>query len=187
MIQLDILVLRYLMKILADILGVAGIIIAVILYQQKNRKSLLAYKLTLDLIWLVHYALIGAYSGAAVAAIAALRELVFVKRDPKKAGSIVWLPIFISVAVITTVWTWSSAYSLFTLAASCIAVISFFIGNPKLSRVLAFPVCASLLIYDVSCHSVWGVVNESFAILSSIVGIIRLDKKRASDESKIIE
>ena len=48
MIQLDILILRYLMKILADILGVAGIIIAVILYQQKNRKSLLAYKLTLD-------------------------------------------------------------------------------------------------------------------------------------------
>ena len=109
MLQLDIIIQRYFMKLFADILGVAGIIIAVILYQQKNRKSLLAYKLTLDLIWLVHYALIGAYSGAAVAAIAALRELVFVKRDPKKAGSIVWLPIFISVAVITTVWTWSSA------------------------------------------------------------------------------
>ena len=183
MLQLDIIIQRYFMKLFADILGVAGVNVYIVLYQHKNRRSLLAYKLTLDLIWLVHYILIGAYSGAAVAAIAALREIIFVNRDPKKAGSKIWLPIFISVAVITTVWTWDSAFSLFTLAASCIAVISFFIGRPGLSRILAFPVSISLLIYDVSCHSVWGVVNESFAILSSIVGIIRLDRRKAQENT----
>lgn len=187
MIQLDILVLRYFMKILANILGVSGIIIAVVLYQQKNRKSLLTYKLVLDLIWFLHYLLIGAYSGAAVAAIAALREIVFVKRDPKKSGSIIWLPIFILIAVITTVWTWDSVYSLFALSASCIAVISFFIGKPKLSRILAFPVCTSLLIYDVSCHSVWGVINESISIISSLIGFIRLDVKKSKDTAVTTE
>ena len=164
------------MKLLADILGALGVVVAILLYQQKKRESLLAYKLTLDLIWLVHYILIGAYSGAAVAAIAAFREIVFVKRDPKKSGSIIWLPIFISIAIITTVLTWKNAFSLFTLFASCIAVISFFIGNPKLSRILAFPVCGCMLTYDVACRSVAGVVNEAVAILSSLVGIIRLDR-----------
>ena len=169
------------MKLFADILGGVGIIIAILLYQQKKRESLLAYKLTLDLIWLVHYVLIGAYSGAAVAAIAAFREIIFVKRDPKKSGSIIWLPIFISVAILTTVLTWKNAFSLFTMFASCIAVISFFIGNPKLSRILAFPVCGCMLTYDVACRSVAGVVNETVAILSSFVGIIRLDRTNKTE------
>jgi hypothetical protein len=171
------------MKLLADILGGVGVIIAILLYQQKNRKSLLAFKLTLDLVWLVHYVLIGAYSGAAVAAIAALREIIFVKRDPKKSSAIIWLPIFISTAIVTTVMTWNNIFSLFTLFASCIAVISFFIGNPKLSRILAFPVCGCMLTYDVACRSVAGVVNESFAILSSLVGIIRLDRNKTEKVS----
>lgn len=167
------------MKLLADILGGVGVIVAILLYQQKKRKSLLIYKLTLDLIWFVHYLLISAYSGAAVAAIAACREIIFVKRDPKKAGGIVWLSIFIFLAVVTTVFTWNNAFSLFTLFASCIAVISFFIGNPKLSRILAFPVCGCMLTYDVACGSVAGVINESFALLSSAVGMLRLDRKKA--------
>lgn len=165
------------MKLLADILGGAGVIIGILLYQQKNRKSLLAYKLTLDLIWLVHYILIGAYSGAAVAAIAALREIIFVKREPKKSSAIIWLPIFISAAIVTTVLTWDNAFSLFTMFASCIAVVSFFIGNPKLSRILAFPVCGCMLTYDAASGSIAGVVNESVNIISSIVGIFRLDRK----------
>ena len=171
------------MELLANILGVAGVIIGILLYQQKSRKSLLTYKLTLDLIWFVHYILIGAYSGAAVAAIAACREIVFVKRAPKKTSAMIWLPIFISAAVITTVITWNNAFSLFTMLASCIAVISFFIGNPKLSRILAFPVCGCMLTYDVACRSVAGVVNESVAILSSLVGIIRLDRKNRIEAS----
>ena len=167
------------MKNIADILGVLGIGIAILMYQQRKRDSLLKYKLALDLIWFVHYCLIGAFSGAAVAAIAALREIVFVKRDPKKAGGIVWLPIFISVAVISTVLTWKNVFSLFTLAASCTAVVSFFIGNPKLSRILALPVSPCMLTYNAASNSIAGILNEIFAILSSVVGMIRLDRKRA--------
>ena len=167
------------MKFIADILGILGIVFSVVLYQQKKRESLLFYKLVLDLIWLLHYCFIGAYSGAAVAAIAAFRELVFLKRDPKKKGGIIWLPIFITVAVASTVLTWNNAFSLFTCLASCIAVTSFFIGIPKLSRVLAFPVSLCMLTYDFASGSMAGVINEIFAITSSVIGIIRLDVKGA--------
>ena len=173
------------MQILANILGAAGVVIGILLYQQKNRKSLLAYKLTLDLIWLVHYILIGAFSGAAVAGIAACREIIFVKRDPKKSSAMIWLPIFISAAIATTILTWNNAFSLFTMFASCIAVISFFIGNPKLSRILAFPVCGCMLTYDVACRSLAGVINETVAILSSLVGIIRLDRNNKPEASSL--
>ena len=78
------------MKLISDILGFSGIALTVILYQQKNRKSLLLYKLTLDVVWLFHYLLIGAFSGAAVCVIAAVREAMFVKRDRNSRKSILW-------------------------------------------------------------------------------------------------
>ena len=48
------------MKIISDIFGIIGVLLTVILYQQKSRKSLLVYKLIIDVVWLGHYALIGA-------------------------------------------------------------------------------------------------------------------------------
>lgn len=45
-----------LVKILSDVLGIVGILFTIILYQQKSRKSLLVYKLIIDVVWLGHYA-----------------------------------------------------------------------------------------------------------------------------------
>ena len=166
------------MKIISDIFGIIGVLLTVILYQQKSRKSLLVYKLIIDVVWLGHYAFIGAYSGAVVCVIAALRELIFVKRDPRSKKGIIWLPIFIAVAMISTVFTWNNAFSLLTCIASCIAVVSFFIGKPRLSRIFVFPISTCMLIYDIACGSVAGIINECFAVSSSAVGIIRHDKKK---------
>ena len=165
------------MKIISDILGIVGILFTVILYQQKNRKSLLVYKLLIDVIWLGHYAFMGAFSGAVVCVIAALRELIFVKRDPRNKKGIIWLPSFIVVAIVSTVFTWNNAFSILTCIASCLAVVSFFIGKPKISRIFVFPISACMLVYDIACGSVAGICNECFAITSSAVGIILHDRK----------
>lgn len=165
------------MKLISDIFGIIGILLTVILYQQKNRKSLLVYKLIIDVVWIGHYAFIGAYSGAVVCVIAALREFIFVKRDPRSKKGIIWLPIFILIAIISTVFTWNNAFSILTCLASCIAVVSFFIGKPRLSRIFVFPISTCMLVYDIACGSVAGIVNECFAMSSSAVGIILHDRK----------
>ena len=139
---------------------------------------MLAIKLLINVIWLGHYAFMGAYSGAVVCVIAVIRELVFVKRDPKNSKGIIWLPIFISMAIVSTVFTWNNAFSILTCIASCIAVVSFFIGKPSLSRIFVFPISSCMLIYDIAFGSVAGIVNECFALTSSMVGIIRHDVKK---------
>ena len=172
------------MKIISYAFGIVGLILTVILYQQKSRKTLLVYKLIIDVVWIGHYAFIGAYSGAVVCVIAALRELIFVKRDPKNKKGIVWLPIFIIIAIVSTALTWGNAFSLLTCIASCIAVVSFFIGKPNLSRIFVFPISTCMLIYDIACGSVVGIVNECFAITSAVIGIVRNDRPpaRKTDE-----
>ena len=170
------------MKLLADIFGILGIACTVVLYQQKKSKSLLIYKLVIDLVWLMHYAFLGAFSGAVVCVIAVLRELIFVKRDRTKRSGIIWLPIFIAVAIVCTALTWDNIFSVLTCIASCIAVVSFFIAKPKLSRILVFPISACMLTYDIAYRSIAGIVNECFAMTSSLVGILIHDRKKGKTE-----
>lgn len=63
---------------------------------------------------------------------------------------------------------------------SAVSVISFWIGNPRLSRILSYPISACMLTYDVACGAVFGIVNELFTVISSIIGAIRLDRKKES-------
>ncbi len=165
------------MKLVSDICGFVGILFTIALYQQKKRESLLLYKLIIDIIWIGHYAFIGAYSGAVVCVIAALRELIFYKRDREKSKGILWLPTFILIAIVCTALTWNNIFSLLTCVASCLAVVSFFIAKPKLSRIFVFPISLCMLTYDIAFGSVPGIVNECVAISSAIIGLIRLDRK----------
>ena len=173
------------MKLISDILGFGGILFTIALYQQRKRESLLLYKLILDVVWIGHYAFIGAFSGAAVCVIAAVRELIFYKRDKDKRNGIIWLPIYIILAVVCTELTWDNNFSVFTFIASCIAVVSFFIAKPKLSRILAFPVSLCMLTYDIACGSVAGIVDQCVAMSSSLIGMLRLDRKMKKEESAI--
>ena len=105
---------------------------------------------------------------------------------PKNEKGIIWLPIFILVAIVSTAFTWNNAFSILTCLASCIAVVSFFIGKPKLSRIFVFPISACMLTYDIAFGSIPGIINECFALTSSAIGIFRHDikhKKLSGNES----
>ena len=170
------------MIILSNIFGFIGICATIVIYQQKSRKSLLVSKLASDLIWFLHYLFLGAYSGAAVAMIGACREIVFVNRDKKWGKSKLWLPAFIAVAILSTVLTWKNIYSALTCVASVLAVISYFIGKPKLSRIIALPISSCMFIYDIANRSLMGIANECLAIGSSVVGLLIIDRKRRNND-----
>ena len=158
--------------------GFLGILCTVIIYQQKSRKNLLISKLISDVVWFLHYFFLGAYSGAAVAAIGMIRELIFVNRDKKWGKSVLWLPVFIIISIICTVLTWKNLFCIFTCVASILSVISFYIGIPKVSRILSFPISGCMLTYDIANLSIAGIINEIMSLTSSFIGYIRHDRKR---------
>ena len=163
---------------IASIVGALGIGANVIIYQQKNGKKLLFYKLISDFLWAAHYFLLGAVSAALVAVIGIFRETVFFNQDKKWAKSNLWLVFFILCSICVAVFTWKSAFSILPAVASVLSIISFWKNDPKLSRCLAFPISISMLTYDLYCISYMGMVNEIFTIFSSILGIVRYSNKR---------
>ena len=173
------------MVTLSYIAGFLGIVSTVVIYQQKTRVGLLISKLVSDVIWFAQYALIGAWSGAAISIIAIIRELIFINRKKKWAQSPLWLVLFLVLSGVSGIITWQNVYSIFPCVASALAVIGFWIGKPKLSRFLSYPISACMLTYAISNAAIMAIANELLSIGSSVVGNIRHDfKKNTIDKNQ---
>lgn len=165
-------------------IGYLGVLMNLIIYQQKTRTGILVAKLLSDIIWSAHYLLLGAIPGFLVACIGIAREITFIKVDKKSLTGRVFLGVFIAAAITSAVLTWENALSALPAAASVTSVIGFFISIPSLSRVLSFPISLCMGIYSYTNGSIAGVTNEIITVISSFIGIIRLDIKKNGDLKK---
>ncbi len=166
------------MEIVAQLFGYMGIFMATLIYLQKTHKRLVFMKFTSDLFWLLHYFLIGAYTGGFISIIALCRSLVFINDDKKWAKSKLWLMLFIVLGICSTAFTWAGPKSLLAMCASITAIISYWQPSPRVSRILAFPISIFMGSYGALNGSIPVVCNESLSIISSIAGIIKYDIKK---------
>ena len=153
--------------------GIGGMVSNFLIYQQNGRKKLLAVKLCSDVLWAIHYGLLAAWSGAAICVIGIIRETVFLNQEKKWAKGKQWLLVFLLLSILSAVVTWKNIGSMLPAIGSALAVFSFWRGNPKLTRILAFPISICYLIYNILCRSYVGIVNEVIIQISSAIGLVR--------------
>lgn len=166
------------MQTAATVIGFIAIVASVMIYQQKTRPRLLAAKAISDVFWILHYLLLGAYTGAAVTCVALVRTIVFFKNDSRDTKSKIILGCFLAISIASGILTWKNGYSIFAMLCSLIAIVNFWIGDPRLSRILMFPGSACMLVYGVANGSVAALINEVLVMLSSLLGILRHDRKK---------
>jgi len=166
------------MKFVGEMIGAVAIVVSALIYQQKSRNNLIMFKAASDALWIAHYLCLGAFTGAAVTGVALVREVVFFKSRPEDKKGKWTLFIFMGISILCTFLTWKSVFSILALLGSLISIISFWMGKPKLSRILAFPVAVCMLIYGVSNGSIMVLVNEILVLISSAIGVVRYDRKK---------
>ncbi len=170
------------MNWIAQIFGAGAMFFLFSLYQQSDRKRLIAAKLCADVCWVAHYALLGGIAGMIPNFIGIFRELVFIKREEKKwANKIIWPVFFISVSLCLGACTFKNLYNILPIAASAFVTVSLWVKNPKLTKMISVPVCLAFLVYDIFVHSYIGVVNESISIISVVISFIRNSIKKGSN------
>lgn len=157
--------------------GYLAVVFTVLIYQQNNRTSLLKLKTCADVLWIIHYFFMGAYTGAAVTGVALIRELVFYKDDRQNPKRTFILAIFLCAGIVCAIVTWQNAFSFFAMVGSLLSVFSFWLGKPHVSRLLAFPISICMLIYGISSRSGAVLINELLVMISSTLGLLRLDRK----------
>lgn len=167
------------MEQIGKVVGYLAIAASVIIYQQKSRPRLLICKAISDALWITHYLLLGAYTGAAVTGVALLRELLFFKTDRKSKLGKLALACFLCISIGCSVLTWSTWFSVFAMLGSLLSIVSFWIGEPKISRRLSYPISACMLTYGVSSGSVAVFINEVLVISSSTYHILKYDRKQS--------
>lgn len=172
------------MLLVGKIAGYIAIVASMLIYQQKTRRNLLICKAVTDVLWIVHYFLLGAYTGAAVTCVALVREVVFFRSDRRgKTGKRI-LVCFLCISVLCSAITWGSIFSVFMMLGSLLSIVSFWIGEPKVSRIMAFPISGCMLIYGVSNGSVAVLINEVLVMVSSAIGILKQDRKKITAGSQ---
>lgn len=165
------------LEIIAQLFGVCAMICLFLIYQQKSRKGILLFKLSADVLWSVHYFLLGAYAGMIPNSVGILRELIFINRKDKKwARYIFWPIIFILINFGLGLRTFNSFYNVLPITASAFVTVSLWIDNPKLTKLISIPISASFLIYDIYVDSYIGILSESIAICSIILSFLKEKK-----------
>ena len=159
-------------------MGVVAIAFGFISYQMKTQKQLLAMQLATCIIFCVHYLLIGAFTGMAMNCVGVLRNIVYYHRNKRGDTRMLWPVIFAVVMGIMGLLTWDAWYSVFVFVGLIINTLCFAFSDPQKVRGSILVTSPLVLIYDIFTLSIGGIIYESVAIISSLIGIFR-NKKQA--------
>lgn len=169
------------MYITAQIIGIIALTLAMISFQQKTHKYILAFQLASNVMFVFHFALLGAYTGAVLNLVAALRAVVFVNKGRAWADKKLWLYLFCILSVAVGIFTWENWASVLPIAGMVCGTVAFWIKTPKFVRLTVFPSSPLWLVYNLMNRSYAGVAAEIMNMASLIIAIIRFDIKRKSE------
>lgn len=166
------------MNIITQIIGIAAMFFSVFSFQMNKHKHIMLMQILATFMFGMQYFLLGAYTGMAVDIVATVRGIIFYNRDKKWAQSKLWIILFALMFVISGIFTWQGAESLFVITAMVLNTFSFSFTNPKLVRSTILLSSPLMLIYNILTGSIGGVINEICVEISSVVGLLRYDIKK---------
>ena len=164
--------------------GVLGLLTTVMVYQQKENRKMLLWKIATDTAWVIHYCMLGAYSVAVVTVVAILRSTILLCQSHAWARSRIWLWVFLGSSLFLSILAWKDWTSLLTTVGSLACIIAYWIGIPRVTRLITLPAGTMFLINVALNGSLWGTICESFLLGSALIGIIRLDIRKKNPEEE---
>lgn len=179
-------------EIIAQIVGVFGMIFISTSYQHKKQRNLIISQMIGSAFFFINFLLLGIAAGVVLIGaimnfIGIFRALVFSNKEKFHAEKPIWLFSFVAaylvsyVLVFTLFGTDPNAKNLILEALPVIGMASstfaFFSKEAKMTRRLGFITSPSWLVYDIINLSIGGIITEVLSLISITVGIIRHDLK----------
>ena len=165
------------MKLIAEIIGCLAVLSSFIMFQQTERKRLIFCKLIIDFLWITHLAILGAYTGVCITAIAVFRELIFINQDKAIFKNQCWLWLFIAFYVVTPIFTWQGISSILPAMSSIANTVGFWLKSVKKMKCVSIFSSASQLAYGILINSYSVMANETVIIISILISLIRKREK----------
>lgn len=160
-------------EIIGQILGVIAPIITFVSYQVNSKKKLLVLQTAATLSTCLSYMFLGASSGFALNIVCIIRNIVFFFfRDSKSKMNMISACILAVIMGGLGFLSWEGPISLLVIIALAANTIFMSFGDAQLLRKSVICTSSMILIYNIFVFSLGGIINESVAIVASIIGII---------------
>ena len=158
---------------IGQFLGIVAIIFGFLTFQMKSREKLVLLQVCAAGSFVLHYLMIGAYSGMALNAVAMTRNIIFFFIGRNKPVPKAWSLLFTVIMGIMGIFSWHAWYSVFMVLGLLINSYCMSLSNPQTIRKSILITSPLVLIYNLFVLSIGGIVYESVAIISSLIGIVR--------------
>ena len=164
--------------IISQIVGSVAFIVSLVAYHKDKKEKILSNMIISYAFNLVHYFLLGAYSGCITKIIAICREWFIITKDKKKIlSSNIFLYVFVLIYILVGIITYTNIWSIFPIIAAIIYIIPIWNGTEKTVKKVAF-ICYFLwLIYNIFVLSISGIISNIISIISLCIAIKRGYKK----------
>lgn len=161
------------MYLVAQIIGMIAFLVSIMSYHRKNKQGILSSVVLSNILNLIHYLLLQAYSGCITKVLAIFRDsFILIKDKNQKLTKIWFLLIFILLYLIALIFTYDGIFSIFPLIAAIIYMIVEWNGNELAIKKIAF-ICYFLWLgYNIFVFSIVGVVSNVVAIISTLIALI---------------
>ena len=172
--------------IIGQVLGIVAPVLGLLSYQMKKQKNLLLLQLLNSIIFCLHYLMIGAISGMALNLVGLTRNAVFFRRKLRGDTGKIAPIVFTVITAVVGILTWEAWYSIFVFSGMVIHAFCMAFANAQNVRKSILVTSPLVIVYDAFEHSWGGIVYESVAIVSCIIGLWRHREKKAEKEEKAI-
>ena len=164
--------------IIGQILGIVAPIITFVSYQVNSKNKLLILQTAATLSTCLSYMFLGADSGFALNIVCIIRNIAFFFQDSKSKMNMISAVILAAVMGGLGILSWEGPISLLVIFALAANTIFMSFGDAQLLRQSVICTSSMILIYNIFVFSIGGIINESVAIVASVIGIITFVKMK---------
>ena len=163
-------------NLIAQGIGMVGLIFAIISFQNNKRKLILLFLGLGQMCFIVHFALLGVWTASAMNVVGATRTFFFMQRGRKKwMDSDILMYVFVCLFFIAGILSWQNWLSILPIMAMAVETIGVWQKNPRKIRLIVTIPRPMWITFNTIHRSYAGVMTEVFVIASLLTAIIRFD------------
>ena len=160
------------MYITSQIVAFVAFILSLIAYHRKEKKKIFQTMVIGNILDIIHYFLLGAYSGCITKVMALIRnEIIILKEKKNRLNNKIVLIIIIIAYIVSGILTYKNIYSILPIMAAIIYLFFVWNGNELQVKIAAFGCYFLWLTYNICVFSIVGIFSNCVAIISTFFAI----------------
>ena len=158
--------------LISQIIGMIAFFFSLLAYHRNKKKQILGTMLVSNILNIIHYLLLGAYSGCLTKILATMRDtFIITKESNNRLSKNIFLYIFILLYILVGIVTFDNILSIFPIIAALIYLIPTWNGNEITVKKAAFACYFFWLVYNISILSISGILSYIVSIISTFIAI----------------